>query len=361
MPNQALITLSTNPSKGKGGVSTSVQYLNIAISNKYGIFHSLVTHDHTPFFGKWLPFLKASLLLTILIIKCRSNSTKPIVWAHVGGPVSLFRKFILISLARLLGAEIILHLHSVSTERFLDGGLRQSVFEFLLSPAHKVVVVSEWWRSRLLDSRISKPIYVCTNCLGDFTDGAKINKLKQSSKIDNSAIRILAMSRMVEGKGFDLILEGLVLCPGTYEVLMAGDGELRSKLEAQVKRSGLEDRVKFVGWVDENRKAELLQSVDIFCLPSQNDSFGMVYLEAMQAGLPIIAFDYPPVRAVIGEHAALYIKTPQELSVSLENLLSSQQMRQIMGAAGIERVVAQYSMENVKKQISYILTDLKGG
>lgn len=357
MENQLIITISTDPSTGRGGVSHSVRYLTAAINENNGICKSLVTHDHTPFFGKWRPFLMTIISMTRLILTYRLNSGRPIVWAHVGGPVSLGRKFILVSFARLLGAKVIIHLHSASTDRFLDGGIRQSMFEFLLGPAHKVVVVSDWWRSRLLDFGISKPIYVCTNCIEDLTVSESVDNLTHFEKCNSSSVRILAMSRMVEGKGFDLILEGVALCSGNYAILMAGDGDLRLELEKQVTKLGLEDRVKFVGWLDDTRKNELLRSVDIFCLPSQNDSFGMVYIEAMRAGLPIIAYDYPPVRSVIGEQAALYVKTPDELSVALEDLASNHEKRRTLAAAGVERVADCYSMQNVKIQIANILKE----
>lgn len=358
MKNQFIIIISTDPSTGRGGVAKSVPYLSVAIKENDGMCKSLVTHDHTPFFGKWFPFLKAIVSMICLIIRCRLNSVKPIVWAHVGGPVSLGRKFILVSFARLLGAKVVLHLHSASTDRFLDRGIRQSVFQFLLIPVHKVVVVSDWWRRHILDFGISKPICVCTNCIEDRTDQLDVDSQTQLKQRNNSVIKILAMSRMVEGKGFDLLLEGVALCSGKYEVLMAGDGDLRPELEKQVTRLGLADRVTFVGWLDENRKAEILHSVDIFCLPSQNDSFGMVYIEAMKAGLPIIAFDYAPVRSVIGERAALYVKTPHELSFALGELSSSTQKRITLAAAGVKRVEDCYSIQNVKCQIANILKDL---
>lgn len=360
MKNQFIIIISTDPSTGRGGVAKSVPYLALAIKENDGMCKALVTHDHTPFFGKWFPFLKAIVSMICLIIRCRLNSVKPIVWAHVGGPVSLGRKYILVSFARFLGAKVILHLHSASTDRFLDRGIRQRVFEFLLVPAHKVVVVSDWWRRHLLAFGISKSISVCTNCIEDLTNKADVGSLTQLEQLDNSAIKILAMSRMVEGKGFDLLLEGLALCSGKYQVLMAGDGDLRPELEKQVTRLGLGDRVTFIGWLDEKRKAEILHSVDIFCLPSQNDSFGMVYIEAMKAGLPIIAFDYAPVRSVIGERAALYVKTPHEFSSALDELSSSTQKRSTMAAAGVKRVADCYSIQNVKCQIENILNDFMG-
>mgnify|MGYP001025906807 CR=1 FL=1 len=239
MENQLIITISTDPSTGRGGVSHSVRYLTSAMNENSEICKSLVSHDHTPFFGKWCPFLTTFISMTRLILTYRLNSVRPIVWAHVGGPVSLARKFILVSFARLLGAKVIMHLHSVSTDRFLDGGIRQSMFEFLLGPAHKVVVVSDWWRSRLLNFGISKPIYVCTNCIEDLTDTESVDNLTHFENCDSSSVRILAMSRMVEGKGFDMILESLSGCINNYEVLFAGDGDVRNELESRVRRLGL--------------------------------------------------------------------------------------------------------------------------
>lgn len=355
-----VLLVSTDSNSGRGGIANTVRSFVLAFQQLGFEVRPVVSHNLNSYTGKWLPFCLTLFTILQEVISARVHQYNLTVWMHVGGPVSVVRKFIIGSFARLLGVEVIIHLHSASTELFLDGSWKKSFFNFMLTPAHKVVVVSDWWRSRLVDFAKNKPFYLCSNCIEAFTDSVEIIGPKKSTQLDNSAIKILAMSRMVEGKGFDLLLEGIALCSGKYEVLMAGDGDLRPELEKQVTRLGLGDRVTFVGWLDEKRKAEILHSVDIFCLPSQNDSFGMVYIEAMKAGLPIIAFDYAPVRSVIGERAALYVKTPHEFSSALDELSSSTQKRSTMAAAGVKRVADCYSIQNVKCQIENILNDFMG-
>ena len=352
-----VILVSTDPTSGRGGIANTVRSFILAFSDIGCEVRPVVSHNSKSYTGKWLPFCLTLFIILQEVISARVQRHKLTVWMHVGGPVSLIRKFLIGSFARSLGVEVIIHLHSASTELFLDGSWKEIFFNVMLSPAHKVVVVSNWWRNRLIALATHKIIYVCSNFIEAVTDSARTVELKQATQPDSSAIKILAMARMVEGKGFDFLLEGVTLCRYKYEVLMAGDGDLRPELEKQVTKLGLGDRVKFVGWLDENQKIELLQSVDIFCLPSQNDSFGMVFIEAMRAGLPIIAFNYAPVRSVIGEHAALYVKTPQELSVALEELANSPQTRRTLAAAGIKRVEESYSMKNVRNQITNILQD----
>ncbi len=103
-------------------------------------------------------------------------------------------------------------------------------------------------------------------------------------------VRLLALGRLVAKKGFDVLLAALAaLPPATPPIVLtlAGDGPLRAALDAQARSLAPRVEVRFVGWVDD--VAALFAAADVFVLPSRDEPFGIVVLEAMAAGVPIVA------------------------------------------------------------------------
>lgn len=84
------------------------------------------------------------------------------------------------------------------------------------------------------------------------------------------------------------------------QVVLVGDGELRVSFELQAKNYGIEDRVRFVGYVADEDLPSFYNLADVFVLPSvhQGEAFGMVLLEAMASGVPVVASDLAGVRTV---------------------------------------------------------------
>lgn len=103
-------------------------------------------------------------------------------------------------------------------------------------------------------------------------------------------IRFCSYGRMVPKKGFDVLLRAfrMFLDRGERGVLqLGGDGAERRSLESLSAKLNLSAQVEFVGWI--NRPADILDACDIFVLPSRDEPFGIVLLEAMARGKAIIA------------------------------------------------------------------------
>ncbi len=106
----------------------------------------------------------------------------------------------------------------------------------------------------------------------------------------SDVIRVLALGRLVEKKGFDVLLEALALVPPDrhgIELTIAGDGPQRAALEVYARALPAHVTVHFAGWRDD--VAQLFAQSDLFVLPSRDEPFGIVVLEAMATGVPIIA------------------------------------------------------------------------
>ena len=124
--------------------------------------------------------------------------------------------------------------------------------------------------------------------------------------------------------------------------VVGGGPSLRS-LEKQVDRLGLESAVTLLGEVpgDETVRREYA-AADVFCLPSLQEGFGIAYLEAMAAGLPVVALDVAAAPEIVADAGVLLPPPGDEaaLADSLINLLKNKDLRDELGRRGIERAAA---------------------
>lgn len=163
------------------------------------------------------------------------------------------------------------------------------------------------------------------------------------------------LSRLVPYKGIDVFIEALALLRAKgmpFRVAIGGDGESRESLQRQVRELGLEQEVRFVGWVKD--KAEFFAGIDIFCLPSIHEPFGIVILEAFLHGRPLVATDADGPLEVCrhGQDALLAHKgDAASLAQCLEALLLDQQRAQDLARNGFAKVTSEYSMAGVGKQL----------
>jgi glycosyltransferase involved in cell wall biosynthesis len=107
-------------------------------------------------------------------------------------------------------------------------------------------------------------------------------------------VRIATMGRFVERKGFSTLLLAVRELRNRgvdARVVIAGDGPDRQNLQNESRTLDIVDAVKFPGWLDDRQKLEMLSNADIFVCPSLHEPFGLVLIEAAQAGLPIITTD----------------------------------------------------------------------
>jgi glycosyltransferase involved in cell wall biosynthesis len=103
-------------------------------------------------------------------------------------------------------------------------------------------------------------------------------------------LRVLAVGRMSRYKGFEVLLDAIAQASDA-RLLLIGEGECAAELRDRVATLRLEDRVRFAGAVDDDTLLGAYAAADVFVLPSLNrgEAFGLVLLEAMRAGVPVIA------------------------------------------------------------------------
>jgi len=116
-------------------------------------------------------------------------------------------------------------------------------------------------------------------------------------KAEKKCFTIGFAGRLTKIKGPDVFLKSLPLIKIDYEVVIAGDGEMRLMSEDYVAKNNLNDKVTFLGYV--NKTSDFYNGIDLFICSSLSESFGIVIAEAQASGVPVVASDLPAIREVI--------------------------------------------------------------
>jgi glycosyltransferase involved in cell wall biosynthesis len=162
--------------------------------------------------------------------------------------------------------------------------------------------------------------------------------------------RLLAVGRLVEQKGFDSLVAALPeiarRAPGT-RLTVAGDGPQRERLEASARELGVRELIDFAGWAQ--NVPELMRRHDLLVHPARWEGFGLVLIEAMAEGLPIVGSTAGAIPEVLGPDLAPALvppDSPARLADVVSDLLARPSRRMEMAAAGVDRVQEAFSMED---------------
>lgn len=165
---------------------------------------------------------------------------------------------------------------------------------------------------------------------------------------DGRPDQIVFVGRLMERKGCADLLNAVARLPDnrrSVSVVVVGDGWERERLGAQAETLGLD--VQFLGVLPPHRVQEVLASSTIFCMPARKEGFGMVYLEASAARLPIVAYDTAGAsEAVVDGHTGLLVEPGNidALAQALGRLIADRPAAAAFGSAGRARVVRDFDI-----------------
>jgi glycosyltransferase involved in cell wall biosynthesis len=186
----------------------------------------------------------------------------------------------------------------------------------------------------------------------------KLN-LPQDKKI------ILFFGNIVVYKGPHILLKAIAIIKDfikDFELVFAGRGEMQEELIKMAKKLGVEKNIRFTGYVEEHLKPLYFKSADIFCLPSINlaEAFGIVNLEAMACGIPIVSTKLGGIPDVVEDGKSGLLAKPNDeesLAEKLIYLLENEDAAKKMGKHGKQKV-RDYSWEKIAEKTEEIYKEL---
>lgn len=177
---------------------------------------------------------------------------------------------------------------------------------------------------------------------------------------------LLTVARLVssEGyKGIDTVIYALrKIIPEfpNVQYIVVGDGDDRPKLMQLARESGVADRVHFVGSKSGDALAHYYSTCDIFVMPSSGEGFGMVFLEAMSFGKPVIGGDHGGTPEVIDDGVTGFLVKYGDdngLARLILALLKDEGTRQMLGQNARKRILERYTFQNFRDRLWAVLLE----
>lgn len=225
-----------------------------------------------------------------------------------------------------------------------------------LKSADRIITVSRTIREEAIQSGVPerKVIYIP-------------NALMHVPEVKPEALRpvpvIGVLGRFVPEKGIDIFLEALALLKErnvAFKARIAGEGSLEELLQQKAQVLGVGANIEWLGWIDD--VPAFYRSLDIFCLPSRSESFGIAVLGAMAHAKAVVSTRTlgPSEFLYHTRNALLCNITAQALACALAEMIAAP-TRTLQFAAAARETALQFRAELVGKQLSDCLKDVAGG
>lgn len=249
--------------------------------------------------------------------------------------------------------------HPLALESGLDPA-RQQRFQAseqrALQAARAVIVTSEFTRRILVSQFALPPAQVVVALPG--TDPVAF------APCEGQPLRLLTVASLTRRKAHDVLIDALApLTDLPWQARFVGGGDFdpawSEQLQQQVNRQQLQERIAFVGELKE-LEAEF-HSADLFVLPSRFEGYGMVFAEALAAGLPIVAARAGAVPDVVPESAGLLVPPDDTAALTsvLHSLLTREDLRRQLQAGARSAAARLPSWSDTARGVAHLIEEVK--
>jgi glycosyltransferase involved in cell wall biosynthesis len=334
----------------RGGVSAVIaSHLAAGLAERWPLVH-LATHGDG---GRWTK-LRLALAALLRFLWMVAAGEVRLVHVHSASDASFLRKAAFIAVALAARLPVIFHLHGGGFFDFYRdrcGPLRRLLVRFLLNRVDRIVTLSEEGARRIAGITGNPRVSVLPNMVD--------MRAFRATPHQGEGAELLFLGRLDPTKGVDELLQAGAKLRARFprlRLVIAGAGDVRA-VEARATVLGIADAVELPGWVVGERKQALLERASVFVLPSHVENMPVSVLEAMAAGVPVVATRVGAIPEVV-EHGVTGLLVPPRdaaaLALALETMLADPQRCRRMGAAARARAQRHYSVEQVMPRLEAI-------
>ena len=240
--------------------------------------------------------------------------------------------------------------------------IRRKMFE-VLEGVDGIITVSSKLKSIIRDRPFAAKTYTINNGINpeDCVQDEAVPGLR------TGPCKLLSVSNLKKTKGLDINLRAMARLAPKYPDLryfIVGDGEERENLQKLAAELNIRDKVMFLGRLDHPATMKQMVEADIFCLPSWQEGFGIVYIEAMAQGLPVIAVQGEGIEDVITHDQNGLLVRPhsvEDVVKALDLLLSNPAKALSLAQAGRQTVMNGFTWtHNAQKTLEVYNKALRG-
>lgn len=188
--------------------------------------------------------------------------------------------------------------------------------------------------------------------LGKMKRGLDAGRVKEKYGVHPLAPMVLFCGRMSVQKGPDLLVEAIPHVLGNrsdVRFVFMGEGGMRPECERRARELGVANACRFLGYTSSSEKEELINACDLMCVPSRNEPFGVVVLEAWDACKPVVATEAVSIIRNFEDGLLAYVQ-PESIAWCINRLLSNPAEMKKLAQAGYSRIDAEFSWDRIAKR-----------
>ena len=327
--------------------SFQTKYINLLISR-------IVNESGKTNLSKLIRFSVSWFKLLLELIKVRPNLC---YFALTTTGSAFYKDVTLIFLLKAFGVITVFHLHNKGIKKKENSKINNFMYRFVFNKSY-VILLSNYLYDDIKTFVSMDRTYICPNGVEDI--GIKsINKLEYVSK----PIKILFLSNLIKSKGVFVLIDACeILKRKGYNFscdFVGGEGDVSAyQFNEEVEKRGLKENARYLGRKYGEDKNIVYKGSDVFVLPTSNDCFPLVILEAMQYELPIISTIEGGIRDIVENNVNGFIverNNPIDLANKLEVLINSKALRLEMGKAGRAKYEKEFTLQAFETKLQEIL------
>ncbi len=277
-------------------------------------------------------------------------------------------------LGRKLGIPVVMTYHIKYTDYYhyvilIPKKISQKIIRYFVRrncrKCDAIIAPSSAIKKLIFDDGVKKSVHVIPSGINiDLfaKDVGRRSEIRSKYDIKDNEVLLITASRVVPEKNIDFLVRSFAIIRKTRKdvrLMIVGEGSYRDELEALVKELGIEESVIFTGLLDKEGMIAHYQASDIFAFASLTETQGLVAVEAMAAGLPVVAVKASGIEDMIrsGQDGILTDHTEENFAANAIKLIEDMELREKMSAAA--RINAQtFRIEPWTEKVVALYKDL---
>lgn len=341
----------------RGGIPTFLNTLErSALGSRHEITFLNVAHAGTPEGGEvTMGNVKRTLNDALRIFREAKHHDIVHIHSALAPTVTVGRAGLLALAGRLRGCGVIIHAHGGNIETWLTTRFRRFLMRMAMWPAHRVVAVWTAGERALIDALGPAKVRLIDN-------GVETEKFGEPEPA-HTPPRILYVGLLTPRKGvLDLIEASRQLADEgvEHQLQLLGGTPDEGPAAAEPVLEAAKDTAELLGTRPPEEMPAAYAQADVFCLPSWWEAMPLSVLEAMAAGLPVVATDVGDVSRLVTEDCGRVVptKSPRELAEALRELIVDLDVRQAKGKAARARAETTFSSDATAEAVDALYAEI---
>lgn len=338
----------------QGGMWTVVENY---IKNKDFCKETNLKYIPTSITGSFIKKINFTFVSYIKIFFELSRKEYDIVHIHVSERGSVYRKYIVLLMARLFQCKTILHMHGAEFEVWYKNcsDKKKRFIKKVINKADRVLILGEYWKKFIRSlTECPEKVQVLYNAV----------EVPEKNKYKIEARKLLFLGVVGERKGMDDLLAAMKNIDNELDEdikLYIYGPDFSYGIEQRIRERDLEHRVEYKGWLEKEQKEEVLDEIAVNILPSYNEGLPMTILETMARGIPNIATAIAAVPEVVSKDNGVILVPGniEDLQKAILTLTGNNKIRQDKSNKSFETIKNRFSLEKHICTVLQIYSELE--